>query len=82
MLRRALVAVMKTPFHVYRYAISPLLASNCRFQPTCSAYALEALDTHRVPVAIRLILRRLSRCRPGGAHGFDPVPPADKPQKP
>jgi putative membrane protein insertion efficiency factor len=82
MIRRACVSVLKAPFHVYRLAISPLLASNCRFQPTCSAYALEALDTHRVPVALKLILRRVLRCRPGGAHGFDPVPPAESPQKP
>lgn len=82
MIRRAVVALLKTPFHVYRYTISPLLASNCRFQPTCSAYALEALDTHSVPMALRLITRRILRCRPGGAHGFDPVPPPESPQKP
>lgn len=80
-MRRLVAAILKLPFYAYRYAISPLLASNCRFQPTCSAYALEALDRHHPVRALSLILRRVIRCRPGGDSGFDPVPPVEKPQK-
>lgn len=73
--RKALVALLKVPLHVYRYAISPLLGSNCRFQPTCSSYALQALDTHGAVRGTLLALRRFGKCRPGGASGYDPVPP-------
>ena len=74
MIRRVAIAVLKSPFIVYRYAISPMLASNCRFQPTCSAYALEALETHGPLRGLILTWRRVVKCRPGGASGFDPVP--------
>ena len=76
MSRRLAISVLRAPVLVYRYAISPLLASNCRFQPTCSSYALEALDRHGPVRGTALALRRIVRCRPGGASGFDPVPPA------
>ncbi len=75
MIRRFAITVLQAPVHVYRYAISPLLASNCRFQPTCSAYAIEALGRHGPIRGIALTLRRLVKCRPGGASGHDPVPP-------
>ena len=76
MIRRIAIAFLQAPVHVYRYAISPLLATNCRFQPTCSAYALEALGRHGPVRGVLLTLRRLAKCRPGGASGLDPVPPA------
>ncbi|MCI4661216.1 MAG: membrane protein insertion efficiency factor YidD [Neomegalonema sp.] len=75
-LRRAAVWLLKLPVHVYRYAISPLLASNCRFAPTCSAYALEALERHGPIHGSWLTARRVCRCHPWGGSGFDPVPPA------
>ena len=74
MIRRLIIGVLKAPIHVYRYAVSPLLASNCRFQPTCSAYALEALERHGPLRGAALALRRIGRCRPGGKSGYDPVP--------
>jgi putative membrane protein insertion efficiency factor len=77
---RAVTLALKAPVLVYRFAISPYLGPNCRFQPTCSAYALEALDRHGPVRGTALALRRLSRCHPiswlGGASGYDPVPDA------
>lgn len=51
--------------------------SPCRFTPTCSHYAVTALETHGARRGLSLTIRRLARCRPGGPNGFDPVPPCD-----
>jgi len=77
MIRRLAIFAVQLPFHVYRCAISPFLANSCRFQPTCSAYAVEALGIHGPVRGMALTLRRLSRCRPGGQSGHDPVPERD-----
>jgi putative membrane protein insertion efficiency factor len=61
---------------VYQREISPKRPPCCRFEPTCSAYAVEALDRHGARRGGWLIFRRLVRCRPGAAGGADPVPPA------
>lgn len=61
----------------YRYAISPLLGANCRYQPTCSVYAEEALRRHGVLRGGWLALKRISRCNPWGGSGYDPVPESD-----
>ena len=58
----------------YRYAISPLLGIHCRFHPSCSAYALEALERHGTVRGAWLALRRLVRCQPWHPGGHDPVP--------
>lgn len=55
--------------------ISPLLPNSCRFVPTCSAYAIEALKTHGPIIGLLLTIRRIVRCNPWGGSGFDPVPP-------
>lgn len=64
----------------YQVASYPLKAAGggscCRFVPTCSHYAIEALRTHRLGRALSLILRRLGRCHPWGGWGYDPVPTA------
>lgn len=64
----------RLPIHAYRYLLSPLLPPTCRYQPTCSAYALEALERHGAVVGSWLALRRVLRCHPLGGSGFDPVP--------
>ena len=60
----------------YRWFLSPWLGSNCRFTPTCSTYALEALQTHGAGRGSALTLKRLMRCHPWCAGGHDPVPDA------
>lgn len=59
----------------YQYLISPMLGPHCRFHPSCSRYAVEAIDRHGLPRGAVLALRRLSRCHPWHPGGFDPVPP-------
>lgn len=58
----------------YRLAISPWLGANCRFDPTCSGYAIEALERHGVLKGSWLAARRIGRCHPWGESGHDPVP--------
>ncbi|MBL8396358.1 MAG: membrane protein insertion efficiency factor YidD [Candidatus Accumulibacter sp.] len=58
----------------YRYAVSPLLGRRCRFFPSCSEYAAEAVSKYGVLRGTGLSLRRLSRCHPWNPGGFDPVP--------
>jgi putative membrane protein insertion efficiency factor len=75
---RFLTFALCAPIHFYRYVLSPLSPPACRFQPTCSAYALEAIKTHGPVRGLMLALRRVGRCHPiswlGGSSGFDPVP--------
>ena len=61
---------------VYRYTISPLLGPRCRYEPSCSQYALEALREHGAARGSWLAVRRIARCHPWGGHGYDPVPHA------
>jgi len=58
----------------YRYAISPLLPSRCRYYPTCSSYADEAIRRYGIARGGMLALRRIGRCHPWGGHGVDFVP--------
>lgn len=67
---RALIAVVAA----YRYALSPMLARSCRFHPSCSAYAQEALERHGALRGLWLALRRVGRCHPWHPGGYDPVP--------
>ncbi|MEH6527296.1 MAG: membrane protein insertion efficiency factor YidD [Sneathiella sp.] len=66
--------VLKGLVKVYQYAISPYLPASCRYYPTCSSYALQALDKHGPVKGLFLTLGRLSRCHPFGGQGYDPVP--------
>lgn len=63
------------PIRVYKYCISPLLPPACRYLPTCSAYAVEAIERHGVFRGGFLAARRLLRCHPWATGGYDPVPP-------
>ncbi len=59
---------------IYRYCLSPLLGPNCRFFPSCSDYALQAIDKHGAGYGSWLALKRIARCHPWHPGGFDPVP--------
>ena len=61
---------------IYQRLVSPLMGPCCRFHPTCSEYAKEALKSHGLVTGIWLTIKRLSKCRPLGGSGFDPVPRA------
>ena len=78
-LKRAAVALLTAPVLLYRRFLSPLFPPVCRFEPTCSEYALDALRIHGPLKGLALTAKRLSRCHPitwlGGSQGFDPVPP-------
>lgn len=58
----------------YRYAISPLFPSRCRYYPTCSSYAKEAIIKYGAWTGGKLAIKRILRCHPWGSHGVDPVP--------
>lgn len=73
-LRHLLVLILSFPIHFYRGAISPLFPPSCRFTPTCSQYALEALRKHGPFKGLKLTIRRILRCHPWGGNGYDPVP--------
>ncbi|MBK9184766.1 MAG: membrane protein insertion efficiency factor YidD [Moraxellaceae bacterium] len=62
------------PIRVYQYAISPLMAGHCRFSPTCSTYAEEAIQQHGMLKGSYLASKRILRCHPWGGAGYDPVP--------
>lgn len=67
---------------IYRKGISPLLGVNCRFEPSCSAYAEEALREYGGIAGGWMALKRICRCHPWGGHGYDPVPPRPGPDTP
>lgn len=71
-----LAYALSWPVRAYRLLLSPWLGHHCRYLPTCSAYALEALETHGGLHGGFLALRRLARCNPWGGCGHDPVPPS------
>jgi uncharacterized protein len=75
-------ALLKAPIIVYRYTLSAFIGRHCRHLPTCSAYALEAIDRHGAWRGFRLAASRVARCHPWGTHGFDPVPDLDDETRP
>lgn len=62
------------PVRFYQLSISPMLPPSCRFTPTCSSYAIEALRKHGPIKGLWLTVKRISRCHPWGDSGYDPVP--------
>ena len=66
--------IVSIPVRFYRLVISPLIGSNCRYQPTCSSYALEALEKHGAIKGGRLAVKRIIKCHPVGGSGIDNVP--------
>ena len=77
-MQRKISQLLTYPFillvRFYQVAISPLKPPTCRFSPTCSTYALEALKKYGLLKGGRLALRRIMRCHPCGGSGYDPVP--------
>ena len=69
------VSALRGLIRAYQIVLSPVLGPRCRFLPTCSDYAREALAVHGLPRGGWLALRRLARCHPFGGCGHDPVPP-------
>ena len=67
--------LLKAPIVGYRKFVSPLKPPTCRFYPTCSQYALEAIDTHGPAKGAWLAAKRIARCHPFHPGGIDPVPP-------
>lgn len=72
---RIVAVLLNALITLYRVMVSPWLGVNCRYQPTCSAYAQEAILRHGPVKGLWLAARRVSRCHPWGGHGYDPVPP-------
>ncbi len=75
---KQILIILSYPFllliKIYQYGISPMLGPKCRFTPTCSQYAAEALKKHGLIKGTWLALKRISKCHPHGGSGYDPVP--------
>jgi putative membrane protein insertion efficiency factor len=69
--------ILSLPVRAYRMVLSPYVGHGCRYQPTCSVYALDALERHGACKGGWLALRRIGRCHPWGGNGYDPVPGTD-----
>lgn len=74
MFRKVISAILLAPIYFYRAAISPMFPPTCRFTPTCSEYAIQAIRKHGPAKGLYLAIRRLLRCHPWGGSGYDPVP--------
>jgi len=73
-MKQFLVTILILPIRFYQGAISPMLPPRCRYTPTCSAYAVEALQTWGPLKGSWLAIKRIASCHPWGGHGHDPVP--------
>ncbi len=73
-MKKLLEKIFLLPVYFYRYCISPLKPATCRYTPTCSQYAVEAIKKHGPFKGSWLALKRLLRCHPWGGSGYDPVP--------
>lgn len=75
---KTVMRILSLPFigliKLYQWIISPMLGPKCRFTPTCSHYAVEALKKHGALKGLWLTIKRISRCHPWGGQGYDPVP--------
>lgn len=73
-MKKLLIALLKS----YKRHISPYLGAACKYVPTCSEYAMEAIETHGVIQGLWLTVKRLLRCNPFAKGGYDPVPPVGR----
>ncbi len=74
MMRKAISFILILPIRLYKGAISPWLPPTCRYTPTCSSYAIEAIQKWGPLQGSWLALKRVASCHPWGGHGYDPVP--------
>ena len=73
-MKKVISALLIIPIRFYQYCISPLLPPSCKYVPTCSQYAIEALRKHGPIKGLWLAVKRILRCAPWGPGGYDPVP--------
>ncbi|WP_165025213.1 MULTISPECIES: membrane protein insertion efficiency factor YidD [unclassified Dysgonomonas] len=73
-MKKLLSYILLGPIYFYRYFISPMLPAACRYTPTCSDYAVQAIKKYGPIKGFWLAAKRISRCHPWGGHGYDPVP--------
>ncbi len=78
-IRKGFVLLLIIPVKIYQWIISPMLPATCRYNPTCSSYAIEALRVHGPIKGLLMGTRRILSCHPWGGHGHDPVPPKGTP---
>ena len=77
-MKKFLTSLLLIPIYFYKYCISPLTPPSCRYTPTCSEYAIEALEKHGVVKGSLLAIFRILRCNPFSKGGYDPVPEVRK----
>jgi putative membrane protein insertion efficiency factor len=73
-MKKLLTYILLIPVYFYRAVISPITPASCRYTPSCSQYAVEALKKHGPFKGLWLAIKRISRCHPWGGSGYDPVP--------
>lgn len=73
-IRKIFSYIVLLPIYFYRYCISPMKPPTCRYTPTCSEYAMQAVKKYGPLKGIWLAIKRISKCHPWGGHGYDPVP--------
>ena len=73
-MRKLLIAPLILLIQAYRYLLSPLFGNHCRYTPSCSQYAVEAIETHGAIQGLWLALKRVGSCHPWHVGGYDPVP--------
>ena len=73
-MKQVLTTILIFLVKIYKYTISPVLPIACRYTPTCSVYAIEAIQKHGPFKGLILSIKRLLSCNPWGGHGYDPVP--------
>ncbi len=78
MITKILKSLLILPVRFYQLAISPILPSRCRYNPTCSHYMIEAINEWGPLKGFYLGIKRIGKCHPWGGHGFDPVPKKNK----
>jgi len=76
-MKKAIIFLALLPVRIYQYLISPWLGANCRFEPSCSHYAVEAIKVWGPWRGWLMAIKRISRCHPWGNFGPDPVPPKE-----